>query len=227
MTIFIAVKMLTATEENYIKAIFHLSNGGERAVSTNTIAEELNTAAASVSDMIRKLAKKGFISYKKYHGVNIDEKGKSVALHVIRKHRLWEVFLVDKLSFHWDEVHEVAEQLEHIVSPLLVSRLDEFLGFPKIDPHGDPIPDENGEIKVGPQFSLIDLDLQIPAVITAVESSESLFLQHLDNLGIRLGTRIRIVNRAAFDGSLTLQLENKNNVFISKEVAGNLLVRNL
>lgn len=222
-----SVKLLSATEENYIKAIYHLSNGGQQAVSTNTIAEELSTTAASVSDMIKKLANKGLLTYKKYHGVNIDETGKSAALHVIRKHRLWEVFLVDKLNFNWDEVHDVAEQLEHIVSPLLVSRLDEFLGHPKTDPHGDPIPDENGEINVGPQFPLIDLDLQTPAVITAVENSESLFLQHLDNLGIRLGVRFMVTERAAFDGSLKLELENKTSIFVSKEVAGNLLVRNL
>ncbi|MEL7145122.1 MAG: metal-dependent transcriptional regulator [Bacteroidota bacterium] len=221
------MKRLSATEENYIKAIYHLSNGGEQAVSTNTIAEELQTAAASVSDMIKKLANKQLVNYKKYHGVNIDEKGKLAALQVIRKHRLWEVFLVEKLGFQWDEVNEVAEQLEHIVSPLLISRLDEFLGYPKIDPHGDPIPDENGQIKVGPQFSLIELTLQTPAILTAVENTDSLFLQHLDNLGLRLGVRFSIDDRAAFDGSLTLHLENKNKVFISKEVASNLLVRNL
>ena len=135
--------------------------------------------------------------------------------------------MVEKLNFNWDEVHDVAEQLEHIVSPLLVSRLDEFLDFPKIDPHGDPIPNEHGEITVGPQFPLVALDLETQAIITAVENSESLFLQHLDNLGIRLGIKFTIVERAEFDGSLVLQLENDKKIFVSKEVAGNLLVRNL
>jgi len=218
---------LSATEENYIKAIYHLSNGGNLAVSTNTIADELSTAAASVSDMIKKLANKELLTYKKYHGVNIDEKGKSVALQIIRKHRLWEVFLVEKLNFNWDEVHEVAEQLEHIASPLLTSRLDEFLEYPKIDPHGDPIPNEHGEITVGPQFPLIDLELKTQAVITAVENTESLFLQHLDNLGIRLGIKFHILERADFDGSLMIELENEKSIFVSKEVAKNLLVRNL
>lgn len=218
---------LSNTEENYIKAIYHLSNAGEKAVSTNTIADELNTTAASVTDMIKKLAHKKLVTYKKYHGVNIDSMGSTAALSVIRKHRLWEVFLVDKLSFNWDEVHEVAEQLEHIDSPLLISRLDEFLDFPKIDPHGDPIPDENGEIKVGPQFSLVDLSLNVPAVITAVENTESLFLQHLDNLGIRLGVKFRVLDKAIFDGSLTIELEGERKIFVSKETAKNLLVRNI
>ncbi|MGB3469113.1 MAG: metal-dependent transcriptional regulator [Cyclobacteriaceae bacterium] len=218
---------LSTTEENYIKAIYHLSNGGENAVSTNTIADELSTTAASVSDMIKKLANKELLSYKKYHGVNIGRKGSIAALSIIRKHRLWEVFLVDKLSFNWDEVHEVAEQLEHIDSPLLISRLDEFLEYPKIDPHGDPIPDENGEIKVGPQFPLTDLALDTSAVITAVENTESLFLQHLDNLGIRLGIKFKIIEKAVYDGSLTLELEQEQRVFVSKETAKNLLVRNI
>ncbi|MEL6559844.1 MAG: metal-dependent transcriptional regulator [Bacteroidota bacterium] len=218
---------LSSTEENYIKAIYHLSNAGEKAVSTNTIADELNTAAASVSDMIKKLANKKLVNYKKYHGVNIDDNGKKVALSIIRKHRLWEVFLVDTLNFNWDEVHEVAEQLEHIDSPLLTARLDQFLDYPKIDPHGDPIPDEEGNINVGPQFSLLELGLQEEAIITAVENSESLFLQHLDNLGLRLGVRFKIIERAEFDGSIMIQLEEDKKIFLSKEVAKNLLVRNL
>lgn len=218
---------LSSTEENYIKAIYHLSNGGEKAVSTNTIADELNTAAASVSDMIKKLANKKLLNYKKYHGVNIDDNGKKVALSIIRKHRLWEVFLVNILNFNWDEVHEVAEQLEHIDSPLLTARLDHFLDYPKIDPHGDPIPDEEGNINVGPQFSLLELTLHEEAVITAVENTESLFLQHLDNLGLRLGVKFTITERAEFDGSIMIQLEEDKKIFLSKEVAKNLLVRNL
>ncbi len=215
------------TEENYIKTIYHLSDGGKTPVSTNTIAEELKTAAASVSDMIKKLAVKDLVSYKKYHGVNVSKKGESLALQIIRKHRLWEVFLVEKLNFKWDEVHEVAEQLEHIASPLLISRLDHFLDFPKIDPHGDPIPNEKGEFMVGPQFPLIELTINTAAVLTAVENTESLFLQHLDNLELRLGIKFTIIQRADFDGSLILKLENQKEVFLSKEVAQNLLVRNI
>ncbi|MBO6763226.1 MAG: metal-dependent transcriptional regulator, partial [Roseivirga sp.] len=136
--------MYSLSEENYLKAIYHLSNHGQDSVNTNAIAEEMKTAPASVSDMIRKLSKKKLVDYQKYRGVNISTKGKDIALKVIRKHRLWEVFLVEKLNFHWDEVHEIAEQLEHIQSPVLISKLDEFLDFPKHDPHGDPIPDDDG-----------------------------------------------------------------------------------
>ena len=147
----------TLSEENYLKAIYHLSTEEEETVSTNSLAERLQTTAASVSDMLKKLAKKELIEYKKYQGVNISEKGKRVALQIIRKHRLWEVFLVEKLSFNWDEVHEIAEQLEHIDSPILVKRLDEFLGYPKFDPHGDPIPDERGEFQAMPQITLSEM----------------------------------------------------------------------
>ncbi len=218
---------LSFTEENYIKAIYHLSEAGNKEVNTNTIADEMKTAAASVSDMIRKLSEKDMINYRKYHGVNISEQGKSVALQVIRKHRLWEVFLVEKLNFHWDEVHEVAEQLEHIRSPLLIKRLDEFLDHPKIDPHGDPIPDENGNIKIGPQYPLLDMEIGSHGVITAVENSSRKFLKHLDNKGIRLGIKFIIQDHDEFDDSMQLKLETGESIFISKQVSENLLVRQI
>ncbi len=218
---------LSFTEENYIKAIYHLSDAGNKAVNTNTIADEMNTAAASVSDMIRKLSDKDMIVYKKYHGVNISDQGKSVALQVIRKHRLWEVFLVEKLNFHWDEVHDVAEQLEHIRSPLLIKRLDDFLEHPKIDPHGDPIPDENGNISIGPQYPLLDMEIGTNGVITAVENSTSKFLKHLDNKGIRLGIKFVIKDHDEFDDSMQLELETGESIFLSKQVSENLLVRQI
>ena len=218
---------LSFTEENYLKAIYHLSDAGDKDVNTNMIADELNTAAASVTDMIKKLSTKKVITYKKYHGVNISESGKSIALQVIRKHRLWEVFLVEKLQFHWDEVHEVAEQLEHIRSPLLITRLDKFLDHPKIDPHGDPIPDESGNFSIGPQHPILDMTMGESGVITAVENSSSQFLKHLDKLGIRLGIKFKIKDRAEFDDSLEVQLEGGESVFLSKQVSENLLVRKL
>jgi DtxR family Mn-dependent transcriptional regulator len=145
--------MLSFTEENYLKAIYHLSESGSKAVLTNEIAELINTKAASVTDMIKKLSVKTLITYEKYYGVKLTPHGKTEALLIIRKHRLWETFLVQKLSFTWDEVHEIAEQLEHIQSPLLIEKLDAFLGFPKMDPHGEPIPDNKGRIKIQPQIS--------------------------------------------------------------------------
>lgn len=216
--------MLSYAEENYLKAIYHLSRGGQQEVSTNAIADQLNTKPASVSDMIRKLSKKEVINYQKYQGVNISPLGEQLALQVIRKHRLWEVFLVDHLKFNWDQVHEVAEQLEHIKSPLLIKRLDEFLGFPKYDPHGDPIPDEHGNFTQKPLIKLSELPVSSQGHISAVEDSGSLFLQYLDKLGISLGTRIKVTDRIEFDGSTEIQIEQDKKVFISKEAAQNILI---
>ncbi len=219
--------MLSLVEENYLKAIYHLSDGGDQQVSTNAIADAIKTKPASVSDMIRKLDRKGVISYTKYQGVNVTSEGISAALKVIRKHRLWEVFLVQHLKFNWDEVHDVAEQLEHIKSPLLIERLDEFLGHPKVDPHGDPIPDSQGVIKARPQIKLGDLSPKSKGLIMAVNDSGSSFLQHLDKIGAYLGARVLVVDKEEFDGSLRVQIDDGEIQFISKEVASNILVEEL
>lgn len=216
--------ILSLAEQNYLKAIYHLSDGGKKDVSTNAIAEALKTKPASVSDMIAKLANKKVIAYKKYQGVNISDTGKREALRIIRKHRLWEVFLVDKLKFNWDEVHEVAEQLEHIESPLLIKRLDEFLGYPKYDPHGDPIPDESGEFKAKPQFPLNRMEVQQDGIIVAVNDSSSVFLQYLDKIGAYLGAKIKVLAIEEFDQSMEILIDNKKTVFISHAAAENILV---
>lgn len=216
--------MLSFAEENYLKTIYHLSQGGESEVATNAIAEALTTKPASVSDMIRKLSNKRLLTYQKYQGVNISAEGRAAALHVIRKHRLWEVFLVEKLRFNWDEVHEIAEQLEHIKSPLLIKKLDEFLGFPKIDPHGDPIPDENGEFKAKPRIELNNLPVNRTGIIVAVNDTSPVFLQYMDKIGANLGAKVEILERVAFDGSLELLIDNRKKVFVSKEVGKNILV---
>jgi DtxR family Mn-dependent transcriptional regulator len=135
---------MTLAEENYLKAIFHIEQETGKGASTSSISKSLNTRAASVSDMLRKLAEKKLISYEKYYGANLTNKGRHIAIMTIRRHRLWETFLVEKLNFGWDEVHEVAEDLEHIKSDQLINALDTFLGYPELDPHGDPIPDANG-----------------------------------------------------------------------------------
>lgn len=212
------------TEENYLKSIYHLSHDGTQEVSTNAIADDLKTKAASVTDMIKKLAAKEVVIYKKYKGVNISPTGKNIALRVIRKHRLWEVFLVEKMKFSWDEVHEVAEQLEHIKSPLLIQRLDEFLGYPKNDPHGDPIPDENGEFKSKPQIPLSKAKLHHEGIIMSVKDSSSPFLQYLDKIGAYIGAKVKIMDRVVFDGSHEILLDNKRTLFVSKEVAQNILI---
>jgi DtxR family Mn-dependent transcriptional regulator len=215
---------LSFTEENYLKAIYRLSDGGAKAVSTNEIAESMSTKAASVTDMVKKLSGKSLISYEKYYGARITKRGKSKALTIIRKHRLWETFLVEKLNFSWDEVHEVAEQLEHIQSPLLIEKLDEFLGYPTADPHGHPIPDKDGNIK---ELNLIPLAEFVPnkkTAVRAVRDGSPSFLQYLSKIGIYIGARIAIVEKIDFDGSLEVVIDNKNKVFISRDAAENLLV---
>ncbi len=216
--------MLSLAEQNYIKAIYHLSEGGVKEVSTNAIADSLKTKPASVSDMISKLATKKVIHYQKYQGVNLTDNGKKEALRVIRKHRLWEVFLVDKLKFNWDEVHDVAEQLEHVESTLLTKRLDEYLGYPKYDPHGDPIPDEAGEFKAKPQIPLNQMSVQKSGIIVAVNDTNPVFLQYMDKIGAYLGAKIKVINREKFDGSMEILLDNKKTVFISDAVAANILI---
>ncbi|WP_425639097.1 metal-dependent transcriptional regulator [Algoriphagus yeomjeoni] len=214
---------LTTAEENYLKAIYHLSDGGTKSVSTNDVAAEMKTKPASVSDMLRKLGDKKVIEYRKYYGVNITEEGKKRALTTIRKHRLWEVFLVDKLQFAWDEVHEVAEELEHIQSPLLIQRLDSYLNFPKFDPHGDPIPDEYGDVRDRPRLALIEMDIDQSGQIVAVKDSSAAFLKYLDKVGAYIGARIKILDKVEFDGSMEILVDQKKTLFMSKDVAANIL----
>jgi DtxR family transcriptional regulator, Mn-dependent transcriptional regulator len=215
--------MLSYTEENYLKAIYHLSADASKAVLTNELAEAMNTKAASVTDMIKKLSAKELIGYEKYYGVTITGKGKVEALLVIRKHRLWETFLVQKLSFTWDEVHEIAEQLEHIHSTRLINKLDEFLGFPKVDPHGDPIPDNKGRLKVLPQISLDQLEPGYHGVIIAVKDTDSKLLKYLDKMGAKPGMKIKIASKEEYDGSIEIVIDSVK-TFISKEVSKNILV---
>jgi DtxR family Mn-dependent transcriptional regulator len=216
--------MHSYTEENYIKSIYKLSAGGTQAVTTNAIAELLQTKPASVSDMLRKLSTKDIIDYVKYRGVTLTPAGQSKALDIIRKHRLWEVFLVEKLHFHWDEVHEVAEQMEHIKSDLLIRRLDEYLGFPRFDPHGDPIPTEAGELNEKNQVLASALQPNEGGIVIGVKDTQPLFLQYLDKVGIFLGANIQVKDKSDFDRSLEISIENKHTIRISFEVSNNIFV---
>lgn len=215
--------MLSLAEENYLKAIYHLSDDGAKDVLTNELADSMNTKAASVTDMIKKLSAKELITYKKYYGVNVTAKGKGRALQVIRKHRLWETFLVQKLNFTWDEVHEIAEQLEHIRSPRLIEKLDEFLGFPTVDPHGDPIPDGKGKIKIKPQIPLDQVAEGYKGTIIAVKDSDSTLLKYLEKIGALPGRKIQVIGKEPYDESLEIILDNQK-VFVSKDVSKNILV---
>jgi DtxR family Mn-dependent transcriptional regulator len=216
--------MLSFTEENYIKAIYKISQEGESTVSTNAIAEVMQTKAASVTDMLRRLHEKEIINYVKYRGVTLTETGQKTALQLVRKHRLWEVFLVDKLKFNWDEVHDVAEELEHITSELMIRRLDEFLGFPKYDPHGDPIPTESGEMAIKPQVLLSELKIGESGLVMGVKDSQPLFLQYLDKVGIYLGAKIKVTDKIEYDNSLEINLDNKKQLSVSSEVSKNIFI---
>lgn len=216
---------LSESEENYLKAIFSLSYplGGE-TVSTNAIAKKMNTAAASVTDMIKKLSEKQLVEYEKYRGVYLSTEGDFIARRLVRKHRIWEVFLVEKLNFSWDTVHEVAEQLEHINSPELVNALDKFLGYPKTDPHGDPIPDENGNIHEIHSVKLTELSVGDKATVVGVDDTSSAFLQYLNQLELELGSKFEVINKVEFDNSYMLLVKG-NKMAISKQVAENIMVK--
>lgn len=216
--------MITLTEENYIKAIYHLGNHGETTVSTNAIAREMKTKASSVTDMVKKLSEKGYAHYKKYQGVSLTQEGKVIAINIIRKHRLWEVFLVEKLNFSWDEIHEVAEQLEHIKSKKLIAQLDAFLGHPTHDPHGDPIPDTDGKIKKIDKILLSEAHIDTSYICVGVLDSSPEFLKYLDKHSIALGTAFKVTYKEVFDNSVTIALKHKELV-VSNAIANNLFIK--
>jgi DtxR family transcriptional regulator, Mn-dependent transcriptional regulator len=215
---------MTISEENYIKVIYHLSLVSPKGVNTNAIAGMLDTKASSVTDMLKKLAEKEMVSYQKYQGVTLTEKGFHSAKMIVRKHRLWEVFLVDKLNFSWDEVHEIAEELEHIKSEKLINKLDEFLEFPSFDPHGDPIPNAKGELVKIDKFLLSEAILNTDYVCVGVKNSSVEFLQYLDKQNISLGSTIKVISREEFDSSLTI-IFNSNTISISNKIAENLFIK--
>ncbi len=213
---------LSIAEENYLKAIFHLYTPGE-GIGTNAIAQHLNTKAASVTEMLKRLAEKKLLTYEKYQGVIPTRKGFMIALGIVRKHRLWEYFLVEKLKLKWDEVHDIAEQLEHIQSELLIEKMDQYLGFPKLDPHGDPIPDKEGKMCAMNCCCMSDVKTNSQGKISGVKNHTPAFLKHLEKMNLVIGKTVKIIDRNEFDQSMELQLNDKK-VHISKEVAQNLLI---
>ena len=215
---------MTLSEENYLKTIYHLTSISKTEVSTNAIAKKIETKASSVTDMLKKLAEKGLVNYIKYQGVSLTDKGALSAKMIVRKHRLWEVFLVDKLNFSWDEVHDIAEQLEHIKSEQLINKLDDFLGNPTEDPHGDPIPNAKGQIiKIEKQL-LSELTVNQTGICVGVKDSSADFLKYLDKQEIALGSRIKIIGKESFDLSLKIKVDTKE-LMISNKIAGNLFVK--
>ena len=216
--------MVTLSEENYLKTIFHLGRHNKASVSTNAIAQKMETKASSATDMIKKLSEKGLVDYQKYKGVQLSENGRLAAISVIRKHRLWEVFLVNKLSFSWDEVHEVAEQLEHIKSEKLTLELESFLDYPTQDPHGDPIPDSNGSIPSTQKLLLAMAKQGHHYICVGVKDSSSDFLKYLDKYKIALGSQIKVISKEDYDESMTVRINDIQKT-ISKEVAQNIFVK--
>lgn len=211
-------------EENYIKAIWHLQQTDSN-VTTNELAAELSTKPASVTDMLKRLKEKKLLNYEPYYGVKLNAEGKKLALNIIRKHRLWEYFLVEKLKFNWDEVHAIAEELEHVSSPELVKRLDDFLGNPRFDPHGDPIPDHSGKMESINQISLHELKEHTAAIVTGVGDQSSSLLELLNRKNINIGTKLEIKQRNSFDASVEIKLRNQPLVTISEQLAKKIFVK--
>lgn len=217
----------TKTEENYLKAIYNLQNKLDKEVSTNELAEKLITKASSVTDMLKKLAKKNLAKYEKYKGVSLTSEGKKIAISIIRNHRIWEVFLVEKLGYKWDEVHEIAEQLEHIKSEELVDRLDDFLEHPTFDPHGDPIPDKQGNIPTRKEaIQLHELSVNEEGIIVGVKNTSNEFLQFLEEMTLTLGKKIKVEKEFDFDKSKIVLIDNKT-VTISREVGSHIIIEKI
>jgi len=216
---------LSSTEENYLKAIYKLTEHDVQDASTNAIAEQLQTRAASVTDMLKKLAAKQLIDYKKYQGVTLTAAGRLTALSIIRRHRLWEVFLVQKLNFGWDEIHDIAEELEHVSEPKLIQRLDNFLGNPTSDPHGDLIPSASGELPETNQILLNKLGIGDSGMVIAVFEHDPKFLQYLDEVNLNLGKQITVLKRVDFDDSMTISFADGRELVVSKQVSSSIFVQ--
>ena len=217
---------LSVAEENYIKSIYHLQQDAQ-SVTTNALADHIKTKPASVTDMLKKLQLKSLLNYNPYKGFRLSKEGNKAALNIIRRHRLWEYFLVNQLQFNWDEVHDVAEQLQHVISRKLVDKLDAFLGYPKFDPHGDPIPDSNGKINYQQQMPLVNLPLNTMAIITSVQNQSSDLLTFLSNRDMHIGTKVEVKQKLSFDNSLEVKIKNKQSFHVREQVANAIRVNPL
>ena len=215
---------LSYAEENYLKAILKLSGSPDGTVSTNAIAAQLETSAASVTDMLKKLSDKELITYQRYKGALLTEEGQRVATMLVRKHRLWEVFLVQSLGMTWDEVHEIAEELEHIQSDRLIDRLDTFLGRPKFDPHGDPIPNAQGKYTLRAQLPLTELKPGQEGVVIGVREDDTSFLKHLNDKGLTIGKSITILSNDEYDNTLRVSVDDLE-LNLSGKVARNIMIK--
>ncbi|MDV7138809.1 metal-dependent transcriptional regulator [Maribacter sp. TH_r10] len=217
--------MLSQAEENYLKEIYALGEETHELLSTNSIAKKMKTKASSATDMLQKLSNKGLVDYTKYKGARLSRKGETIAMTIVRKHRLWETFLVEKLGYNWDEVHDIAEQLEHIQSKTLTNRLDAFLEYPTRDPHGHPIPNINGKIVTSESIILADLNINEEGILIGVKDASDNFLKYLNKINITIGDNIKILDIEPFDNSVTISSDTKQ-ITISGNVAKNLYIKN-
>lgn len=213
----------SVSEENYMKAIYNL-NGNKQLVSTNALAELMDTKPASVTDMLKKLKAKKLIIYQPYQGCKLNAEGMKVALNIVRRHRLWEYFLAEKLKFEWNEVHAVAEELEHVSSIKLIEQLDAYLGFPRFDPHGDPIPDNEGKMQTVKQVKLTQLPLHKLAKVNGLTDQSTDMLELLKHRNIYIGTEVEITRKFGFDQSVEIKIPNNPLFIISEQAAQHILV---
>ena len=218
---------LSAVEENYLKYIFQLGETQDGLVKTNDLAYKLDHSAASVTDMLKKLSDKRLVAYKKYYGVSLTKLGLQIAVQVLRKHRLWETFLVKNLKFTWDKIHDIAEQLEHIQSDELIDKMDEYLGYPKFDPHGDPIPDKQGNMQIPNVICLADAKLKKQYILQNVNDDSAAFLKYLNKIQLQLNDKIKINDKEEFDETIQLIINDKKQITISKDAAQNMFVKGI
>ena len=214
---------LTVSEENHIKAIYHLQSAMDR-VTTMELAARLNTKPASVTDMMKRLKSKRLIDYKPYYGFKLSAEGKRVAIGIVRRHRLWEFFLVDKLKFEWDEVHELAEELEHVSSKELIDRLDVFLNRPRFDPHGDPIPDQEGNFSKEETVPLTALRLNQKGRVSRITKNNKEVIDLIALKNIKKGSRVEIKRIFEIDGSIEIKVDGRYLEHVSPLLAHNILI---
>jgi DtxR family Mn-dependent transcriptional regulator len=212
------------SEENYLKAIYSLSQKGNAKITPTAVAEKLKVNAASVVDMLKKLSERKLISYNKEKGAKLTEKGGKIALTIVRNHRLWEVFLMEKLGYSWDVVHDIAEELEHVKHGELADRLEKFLGYPEYDPHGDPIPKSSGELPKRKTTTLTEVVTGKTCQVAAVKDSSPEFLHYLEHLSVGIGTKVKVIERISFDDSIVVQIGRDHRTNVSKKFSDNLLV---
>lgn len=215
------------TEENYLKAIFKINERTNKPATTNAISQQLSTTAASVTDMLKRLAEKELINYQPYKGVTLSSTGNKIATNLIRRHRLWEVFLFQKLNFAWEQVHDIAEDLEHIKSDELINRLDNYLGNPRFDPHGDPIPNAQGKFTIRNQISIDQLQIGEKGILVGVKEHDTDFLQYLNELEIKLGSEFELLEKVKYDESLKILKDQKDQINLSNKVSKFLLVKKM